>query len=237
MISFIAPILLLAGLASAQTAPQWGQCGGIGWSGPTTCPSGWTCTANGAYYSQCIPGGSGGGSTTTVGGGSGGSSTTTASGGSSTLAPGYSFIRAVVDPNFHKYLRSETQWKASDAVLGEPDTAAQFQITSGQLIQNANGTPLYAVVEPLTDTSASAKKLKVSWSTTPATDGTFVFSGDTVEWSSPNVKRSQNNAWLVCPDADGNRLLYVNLGAYGYQTPSGCADQTIHAYTGSTATA
>ena len=27
MISFIAPILLLAGLASAQTAPQWGQVG------------------------------------------------------------------------------------------------------------------------------------------------------------------------------------------------------------------
>lgn len=44
-------------------------------------------------------------------------------------------------------------------------------------------------------------------------------------------------AWLVCPDADGNKLLYINLGAYDYMTPAGCADETIHAYTGATATA
>lgn len=43
-------------------------------------------------------------------------------------------------------------------------------------------------------------------------------------------------AWLVCPDAAGNRDLYVNLGAYSYMTPAGCADETIHAYTGATAT-
>ncbi|EEB98498.1 hypothetical protein MPER_01978 [Moniliophthora perniciosa FA553] len=131
MISFIAPILLLAGFVSAQTAPQWGQCGGIGWSGPTVCAAGSTCTKQNDYYSQCIPGGSGGttsGPSTTVGGGSGGSSTTTATGGSSTLAPGYSFIRAVVDPNFHKYLRSKAQWTASDACLREPSTAAQISV-------------------------------------------------------------------------------------------------------------
>jgi hypothetical protein len=43
-------------------------------------------------------------------------------------------------------------------------------------------------------------------------------------------------AWLICPDATGNADVYVNLGAYDYNTPSGCFDQTIHAYTGSTAT-
>ncbi len=156
------------------------------------------------------------------------------------------------DPNFHKYLRSEVEFTASQAVLGEPSEAAQFQITGGQLIQNANGTPLYAVVEAPAD--STVKKLAVSWSASPSTSGTFVFSGDTVEWSSPNITRPQNNvgnsfssfriqltsnlkAWLVCPDADGNLDLYVNLGAYAYQTPAGCADETIHAYTGSTATA
>jgi len=30
----------------------WGQCGGIGWTGPTTCAQG-TCQKQDAYYSQC----------------------------------------------------------------------------------------------------------------------------------------------------------------------------------------
>ncbi|KDQ19695.1 carbohydrate-binding module family 1 protein [Botryobasidium botryosum FD-172 SS1] len=35
-------------------APLYGQCGGIGWSGPTTCASG-TCKVSNEYYSQCLP--------------------------------------------------------------------------------------------------------------------------------------------------------------------------------------
>ncbi|KAI0648974.1 endo-1,4-beta-xylanase C precursor [Trametes meyenii] len=49
---------LLAALvpyALAQSA-EWGQCGGIGWSGATTCVSGTVCTVINAYYSQCLPG-------------------------------------------------------------------------------------------------------------------------------------------------------------------------------------
>ncbi|KAK7467504.1 hypothetical protein VKT23_004558 [Stygiomarasmius scandens] len=41
--------------ALAQS-PQWGQCGGIGWSGATSCVSGSACTVVNPYYSQCIPG-------------------------------------------------------------------------------------------------------------------------------------------------------------------------------------
>ncbi|KAI0744956.1 hypothetical protein C8Q76DRAFT_789417 [Earliella scabrosa] len=37
-------------------APTWGQCGGQGWSGPTTCVSGSVCTVLNPYYSQCLPG-------------------------------------------------------------------------------------------------------------------------------------------------------------------------------------
>ncbi|KAI0794977.1 exo-cellobiohydrolase I precursor [Abortiporus biennis] len=32
---------------------QWGQCGGIGWSGPTSCVSPYTCHVLNPYYSQC----------------------------------------------------------------------------------------------------------------------------------------------------------------------------------------
>ncbi|KAF9036211.1 beta-1,4-endoxylanase [Panaeolus papilionaceus] len=53
-----APIVL------AQS-PAWGQCGGQGWTGPTTCVSGYTCTYSNPFYSQCIPGSGGGNPTTT----------------------------------------------------------------------------------------------------------------------------------------------------------------------------
>ncbi|KAK6505106.1 hypothetical protein TWF481_007028 [Arthrobotrys musiformis] len=38
--------------SSGTGAPLWGQCGGIGWTGPTTCASG-TCVKQNEYYSQC----------------------------------------------------------------------------------------------------------------------------------------------------------------------------------------
>ena len=45
-------------------------------------------------------------------------------------------------------MRSEVINTASDAVLGDPDEAAQFQITDGQLVQMVpDGSMLYAVVE------------------------------------------------------------------------------------------
>ncbi|EJD54117.1 endo-1,4-beta-xylanase precursor [Auricularia subglabra TFB-10046 SS5] len=59
--------------AVAQSA-VWGQCGGIGWTGPTTCVSGAVCTVQNAYYSQCLPSSAG--------------STTTSAGGGTTTAPG-----------------------------------------------------------------------------------------------------------------------------------------------------
>ncbi|EIM80926.1 uncharacterized protein STEHIDRAFT_182917 [Stereum hirsutum FP-91666 SS1] len=42
-------------VALAQSS-AWGQCGGVGWSGATTCVSGYTCTYSNDYYSQCILG-------------------------------------------------------------------------------------------------------------------------------------------------------------------------------------
>ncbi|KAK6525226.1 hypothetical protein TWF694_005372 [Orbilia ellipsospora] len=36
------------------TVPIYGQCGGIGWTGGTTCASGSTCKVLNPYYSQCL---------------------------------------------------------------------------------------------------------------------------------------------------------------------------------------
>ncbi|KAF5372776.1 hypothetical protein D9615_010137 [Tricholomella constricta] len=52
-----AALLSLLPLATAQSG-AWGQCGGIGWTGPTTCIAGYTCTYNNDWYSQCLPNGS-----------------------------------------------------------------------------------------------------------------------------------------------------------------------------------
>ncbi|KAJ6615146.1 beta-1,4-endoxylanase [Mycena sp. CBHHK59/15] len=72
--SFVA-ILSLLPFAIAQSQ-EWGQCGGIGWTGPTvlsplpfsqvfallicarrqTCVAGTTCVESNPYYSQCLPG-------------------------------------------------------------------------------------------------------------------------------------------------------------------------------------
>jgi cellulose 1,4-beta-cellobiosidase len=35
-------------------AQHWGQCGGIGWTGPTQCVSPFTCQVNNPWYSQCL---------------------------------------------------------------------------------------------------------------------------------------------------------------------------------------
>ncbi|KAJ7129150.1 glycoside hydrolase superfamily [Mycena epipterygia] len=40
--------------STGGVSAQWGQCGGIGWTGPTACVAGTTCTVLNAYYSQCL---------------------------------------------------------------------------------------------------------------------------------------------------------------------------------------
>ncbi|GJE87572.1 endo-1,4-beta-glucanase [Phanerochaete sordida] len=55
MLKYASVALALAALGVAQQS-EWGQCGGIGWTGATTCVSGTVCSALNAYYSQCIPG-------------------------------------------------------------------------------------------------------------------------------------------------------------------------------------
>ncbi|KAF8883275.1 hypothetical protein BD779DRAFT_1748045 [Infundibulicybe gibba] len=43
----------------------YSQCGGVGWTGPTTCVAGSACVVSNEWYSQCLPSASGPGTTTT----------------------------------------------------------------------------------------------------------------------------------------------------------------------------
>ncbi|KAF4151936.1 hypothetical protein CNMCM6069_002826 [Aspergillus lentulus] len=39
---------------AGATQSKWGQCGGSGWTGPTACASGSTCSSANPWYSQCL---------------------------------------------------------------------------------------------------------------------------------------------------------------------------------------
>lgn len=171
-------------------------------------------------------------------------------------------MRAVSEPNFHKYVQSSPLLGEGPLVLESHTTAGQLQIVDGQLVQlvseaGAAEDLLYAVVTtekthggrecplllsshpsllPSAPSSRSltgppAGTLAVSWSTTPNAYGAFAWQGDGLTWSTPEINRPNAMAWYVC---EGQRM-YVNLGPYLYQTPEGCADQTIHYYNDKTA--
>ncbi|KAA1477227.1 hypothetical protein DENSPDRAFT_786422 [Dentipellis sp. KUC8613] len=52
--ALLSAVMMIITLVSSQAQP-WAQCGGIGWSGPTTCVTGWECVWENAYHSQCVP--------------------------------------------------------------------------------------------------------------------------------------------------------------------------------------
>lgn len=237
LIAFIGILSLIHNCLAQSSA--YGQCGGQGWTGSTTCVSGYVCTYSNPYYSQCVPG------TASVtapptspssspGGGSTPSSTASAADGTATLLPNQLWVRADEEPNFHKYLQSQTLGSVGDAVIGPPDTAAQFNIVSGQLIQYVNAdTELYAQVATALP---NENRLKVFWSTTPATNITWSFQGDAVNGVVQNATQQDTGAFLACDDVSADiPTVYLNLGAYDYMTPTGCADQTLNYYNGATA--
>jgi hypothetical protein len=123
----------------------------------------------------------------------------------------------------------------------------QGNIVGGQWKQfTPCGTTLYATVIP---PAANTNRMQVFWQTTPATNGstlllaflpvltsllytvTWAFQGDGVEATSiTGYKQQGSGNFLLCTTAAGvggtsaAPYLFVNLGAFDYQTPTGCAD-------------
>jgi len=140
-----------------------------------------------------------------------------------TLQDGQYWIRAVAAPNFHKYLQTKPANEPGGAILESSKTAGQFNVDDGQLVEwTGEGTaPLYMHVEKPDD--MTQRKLATWFNTTKNDFGTFVFQGDALTWSTPEINRQNLAAWLVCKD----QALFINTGAYAYQTPEGCSDQTV----------
>ncbi|KAB2581154.1 hypothetical protein DBV05_g368 [Lasiodiplodia theobromae] len=151
----------------------------------------------------------------------------TAAGPGTTLQDGYLWIRAVEEPNFHKYLQSAPLYSTGTATIDLYTQAGQFTIDAdGQLAQlvSAPGEAeklLYAHVAGAA--TRDGRTLAVTFAETKGTYGTFAWQGDALTWSAANVTRPNLSAWYVCED----QALFVNLGNYLYQTPDGCADETV----------
>ncbi|KAK4112406.1 hypothetical protein N656DRAFT_779269 [Canariomyces notabilis] len=148
-----------------------------------------------------------------------------------TLQAGAYWIRAVAAPNYHKYLQTIPANVPGTAVLESHMTAGQFNIVDGQLVNKVSNPPLYMWVQEPADTANPPRTLATWFNTTKNPFGTFAWQGDTLTWSVASIRRQNVAAWLVC----AKQALFINTGAYAYQTPSGCADQTIHYYNDKTA--
>jgi len=148
-----------------------------------------------------------------------------------TLQDGAYWIRAVAAPNFHKYLQTKPANVPGTAILDSYTTAGQFSIEDGQLVNKVSSPPLYLSVAEPADKANPPRTLATTFNTTKSTFGKFAWQGDALTWSDPSINRQNLAAWLVC----ANQQLFINTGAYGYQTPSGCSDQTIHYYNDKTA--
>lgn len=90
------------------------------------------------------------------------------------------------------------------------------------------------------DPADKTQRALATWfNSTASPYGNFSFSGDTVTWTDPDVARPNTAAFYVCPgnssteDAGaaaaggGENALFVNTGAYLYETPSGCYDVDV----------
>ena len=109
--------------------------GGTGWTGATTCVSGYTCTYSNPYYSQCLPGSAGASSSSTAKvasstakatstAGTGGTSVTSsaASGGTTAAAAGNPFSGVALYAN--PYYASEISTSAIPSLTGAMATKA-----------------------------------------------------------------------------------------------------------------
>jgi len=199
--------------ATAQSA-LYGQCGGIGWTGSTTCVAGATCTELNSYYFQCLPGSTTSSLTTitppptppptfpppvtttptTTTPTTTPPATTTSTG----ATPTGSQIRSDQDPVYHLYLQEED----GQPMLGPEASSGYFTITTTISVPSSTGSLLYLNV-------GNATTSYVPLSLDPvATTTDWGLEGDTIITTNP---RQLN--FLACNSTNPNYFtLYLQNG-------------------------
>lgn len=142
----------------------------------------------------------------------------------SELQEGALWVRGVTDPHFHDYLQTTPQNSPGPALLGPAASAGQYNVENGQLVSLGDpATPLYLHIEQPDDLADPPRALAATFAEAESEFGEFVFNGDALTWNAEGMTRENDAAWLVCEGG----ALFVNTGAYGYQTPEGCSDHTV----------
>ncbi|KAJ8696894.1 hypothetical protein PTI98_006718 [Pleurotus ostreatus] len=198
----------------AAQSPAWGQCGGIGWSGATTCVSGYACTVSNPYYSQCLPGTAPPASTTPTP--TTPISTPSVPSSTTVSAPGVtgSQIRTVENPVFHFYLQN----KGGAPMLGPESSSGRFTIGTTISLNGADGSKLYLNVDQ--SSTASYKALTLG---TTATTTDWALEGDTIITTAPRLLN-----FLACASSDPT--FYDVYLQTGNDLPAGktCSSVTMH---------
>lgn len=119
-------LLAAAGQAYADV-PLWGQCGGIGWMGATTCVSGASCVYSNDWYSQCLPSSS----TATTRPQTTTTTTTTSSGTSSSSTPGLADLAVAAGKQYIGQMIDTTEMQNSAYMVIASNVHMFNQVTPG----------------------------------------------------------------------------------------------------------
>ncbi|KAG9039218.1 hypothetical protein FRB95_011803 [Tulasnella sp. JGI-2019a] len=169
--ALVALSLAIAPLVRAQVA-AYGQCGGVNYTGATTCVSGFTCVYQNAYYSQCVASTASGTTTTTTTISTTSTSTTTSASATSSPLRGLNLLAKAKG----RYFGS-----AVDAIWSNTDAA---------YLALASNSSEFGMQTP-----GNAMK----WDTIEPTQGVFNYAhGDaTVTWAKANGQtvRGHNFVW------------------------------------------
>ncbi|KAK3935632.1 carbohydrate-binding module family 1 protein [Diplogelasinospora grovesii] len=260
----IGAIPFIASAAAAQaTAGPYGQCGGIGYSGPTACGSGYFCTTYNPYYYQCYPGTSTQAPTSTPTSSSPTSTTSSSNQAVSPSASSSSSSRATTT------LSTVTTTPATGTSGGSVPTTLQSGWYWIRAVESPNfhsylqtqptGTPGTAVLTSYTSAgqfnivsgqlvynrgSAAPLYMNVEDPTDKTQRKLQTWFNTTQNAYGTFAFQGDTVTWTVSdinrPNTAAwlvceNQQLFINTGAYAYMTPAGCADETIHSYGGSTA--